>query len=122
MALDLSRDAEAPRLTYDDAAQGWPVHLFSDLKRHDLGDPSASQHPQGGIARRFYMTRRLWGLASSPPYFHDGQSATIDHAIGRHGAEAAPVRAAWAALPAEDRAALRVFLSSLRRAPRLVVP
>jgi hypothetical protein len=119
--LDLARDAEAPRIAADPAG-GWRVFVFSDFKRHDLGDENASRHREAGISRRFYLTRRLWGVASSGPYFYDGQAATIDHAIDRHGGEAADARAAWRALSTEDRSALRVFLTSLRREPRLVVP
>lgn len=118
--LDLARDGEAPRLTPD--GEGYPVWLFSDLKRHDLGDANASTHLQGGIATKFYLTRRLWGLAGSPPYFYDGQATTVDHAVARHGGEAAAARDAWNALALDDRSALRIFLTSLRREPRLVVP
>jgi len=118
--LDLSRDAEAPRLTPDGA--GYPVFLFSDLKRHDLGDANASTHLQAGIATKFYLTRRLWGIAGSPPYFYDGEATTVDHAVRRHGGEAAAARDAWNALSLADSGALRIFLTSLRREPRLVVP
>jgi CxxC motif-containing protein (DUF1111 family) len=118
--VDLSRDAEEPRLTQDD--DSYPVFLFSDLKRHDLGDANASTHLQGGIATKFYLTRRLWGLAGAPPYFYDGEATTVDHAIARHGGEAAAARDAWRVLPVADSSALRIFLTSLRREPRLVVP
>ncbi len=122
VTLDLSRDAEAPRIAFDAGSRGYPVFVFSDFKRHDLGDDNASRHLQGGIATRLYLTRRLWGVGDSAPYFYDGRSVTTDHAINRHGGEAAFSRDAWTALAAEDRNALRVFLTSLRRAPRLVVP
>lgn len=122
VVLDLSRDAEAPRITPTASGSGFDVFVFSDFKRHDLGDDNASRYPEGGVSRRFYMTRRLWGLASAGPYFYDGRSPTIDHAIERHGGEAAQARGSWRALAAEDRSALRVFLTSLRREPRLVVP
>ncbi len=118
--VDLSRDAEAPRITPDGAA--YPVFLFSDLKRHDLGDANASTHLQAGIATKFYLTRRLWGIAGSPPYFYDGQSTTLDHAIARHGGEASAARDAWNSLAPGESNALRIFLTSLRREPRLVVP
>ena len=122
VTVDLARDAEAPRLTYDASAGGYPVFAYSDFKRHDLGEENASRHIHQTIGRRVYLTRRLWGLGASGPYFHDGASATVDDAIARHGGEAAFARAAWLAAPAEDRSALRIFLTSLRRAPRLIVP
>jgi hypothetical protein len=122
VTIDLARDAEEPRLARDDASGTYPVFLFSDLKRHDLGDANASHHLQHGVATRLYLTRRLWGAGDSAPYFYDGQAVTFDHAIERHGGEAAFARDNWAAASPADRSALRVFLAALRRAPRLVVP
>jgi mono/diheme cytochrome c family protein len=119
-ALALDRDAEAPRLAR--AGDGYPVELFSDLKRHDLGPGGASRHVQGGVAPRLYLTRRLWGLGDAGPYFHDGAAATIDAAIARHDGEAALARDNWDTLADADRGALRIFLTSLRRAPRLQIP
>jgi hypothetical protein len=121
-AVDLATQAEAPRITRDPASGAYQAFVFSDFKRHDLGAENASQHMHGGIAPRLYLTRRLWGVGDSAPYFHDGEAATVDHAIRRHGGEAAAVRQAWTELSTEDRNALRVFLTSLRRAPRLGVP
>ena len=122
ITLDLARDAEAPRLGYDAAAGGYPVYAFSDFKRHDLGEANASVHRQEGIATRLYLTRRLWGVGDSAPYFYDGGAPTLDAAIDRHGGEAAFARTAWTEASAQDRSALRVFLPALRRAPRLTVP
>ena len=122
VVLDLARDAEAPRLTYDAEAGGYPVHVYSDFKRHDLGDRNASRHLHQGLGRRLYLTRRLWGVGTSGPYFHDGASPTLDDAIARHGGEAEFARAAWAAAAPDERTALRVFLTALRRAPRVTVP
>ena len=120
--IDLSAQAEQPRLVYDPELGGYPVWLFSDLKRHDMGPRNASRHEDHGVSRRHYLTRRLWGLAHSAPYFHDGRAATFDHAIAAHDGEAAFARDAFAALSAADQSSLRVYLMSLRRARRPVVP
>jgi hypothetical protein len=103
-------------------SDGDPVFAFSDFKRHDLGDDNASQHLQGQVGRRLYLTRPLWGMAGSAPYFHDGKALTVDAAVARHGGEGSAARDAWAALPAADQSAIRIFLASLRRGPRLIVP
>jgi hypothetical protein len=121
VVVDLTHETEAPRITPDETGT-YPVFVFSDFKRHDLGDANASKHAQHGLAPRFYLTRRLWGVGDSAPYFYDGQAVTIDHAIERHGGEAAFARDHWIALTRDERSALRVFLTSLRRAPRLGVP
>lgn len=119
--LDLSRDTESPQLvrTVDGV---YYVDLYSDLKRHDLGAGVESKHVQGGIAPRLYLTRPLWGLADSAPYFHDGSAATVDAAIARHNGEAGLAHDNWDDLSLDDRNALRLFLMSLRRPPGVQIP
>ena len=120
--IDLSRTMRQPGLTYDAAAGGYPVWLFSDLKRHDMGQANAARHVQNGVAPTAYLTPRLWGMADSAPYLHDGRAPSIDYAIAGHDGEGAAARAAFVALPQEEQGALRVYLMSLRRTRRLVVP
>jgi len=120
--IDLSRTMAEPALTYDRGVEGYPVWLFSDLKRHDMGEENAARHQQRGVAPREYLTPRLWGAADSAPYLHDGRAPSFDYAIAGHGGEGAAARAAFQALPAEEKGTLRVYLMSLRRAPRVIVP
>jgi len=120
--IDLSRAMQQPALRYDPAVGGYPVWLFSDLKRHDMGPSNAALHVQRGVAREEYLTPRLWGVADSAPYLHDGRAPSFDYAIAGHDGEGAAARAAFAALPLADRGPLRVYLTSLRRAPRVIVP
>src|SRR5438105_2369150 len=111
-----------PALTYEPALGGYPVWLFSDLKRHDMGNDNVAQHVQRGVAPNEYLTPRLWGVANSAPYLHDGRAPSFDYAIAGHGGEGAAARAAFAALPHAEKGALRVYLMSLRRAPLVIVP
>ncbi len=120
--IDLSRDMRQPGLTYDPALHGYPVWLFSDLKRHDMGSANAARHVQRGVALNDYLTPRLWGVADSAPYLHDGRAPSLDYAIAGHDGEGAAARAAFLALPWEERGPLRVYLMSLRRVRRVVVP
>ena len=120
--IDLSRDMRQPGLRYEPELGGYPVWLFSDLKRHDMGTANAARHVQRGVALRDYLTPRLWGVADSGPYLHDGRAPSFDYAIAGHDGEGAAARAAFEALPFDDRGPLRVYLMSLRRAPRVVVP
>lgn len=120
--IDLAREAEHPRIAHDEEVGGYPIFLFSDLRRHDLGAENASRHVDSGVGPQLFLTRPLWGLADSAPYSHDGRSPTIDHAIERHGGEGSSARDAFRALAPEDRGAVRIFLMSLRRQWRPLVP
>ena len=120
VALSLAEDVSL--VTWDEAAGGYPVQLFSDLKRHDLGDELASQHPDRGVTTSQYLTRRLWGVSGSGPFLHDGRAPFFDHALDAHGGEAAFARAAFQALDAEQKGRLRIYLQSLRRPWVVTVP
>lgn len=122
LEIDLSKQAEEPRLVYDEALGGYPVWLFSDMRRHDLGAGAEGAHPMKGQPKSEYLTRRLWGLASTEPYFYDGRAPTLDGAILAHGGEGAFAAEAFAELDHVDKGSLRIYLRSLRRAPQLVVP
>jgi hypothetical protein len=74
--IDLAREMRQPGLRYDPALHGYPVWLFSDLRRHDMGTANAARHVQRGVGIRDYLTPRLWGVADSAPYLHDGRSAS----------------------------------------------
>lgn len=120
--IDLSREMRQPGLRWDAALGGYPVWLFSDLKRHDMGAQNAARHVQEGVATAEYLTPRLWGVADAAPYLHDGRAPSLDYAIAGHDGEGAAARAAYAALSMHEQGALRVYLTSMRRAPRVVVP
>lgn len=121
-AIDLAGNMEQPSLAYDRELGGYAVWLFSDLKRHDMGRANEARHEHAGVARRDYLTPRLWGVADSAPYLHDGRAPSLDYAIAGHGGEGAAARDAFAELEWDDKGALRVYLMSLRRSPRVVVP
>ncbi len=106
----------APLLTIPGRSQRQPgLRLFSDLKRHDLGDGLAEPHPYQGVPRSQWMTPPLWGLGASAPYLHDGRAGDIDTAILAHGGEALTAQQAYKNLSEPDRGALRLFLLSLQR-------
>ncbi len=114
---------EVQLLQAGDAPRGTDqVALYSDLKRHDMGEALADPpgYP-GPVDRRLFLTRPLWGLAETGPYLHTGQAATIPDAILAHGGEAQAARDAFVALSPEQQADLHVFLLSLSRAPNLRV-
>jgi hypothetical protein len=105
------------------------VPAYTDFKLHDITDPDepmplesldmnwpvwAPKFPGGN--RRF-LTRRLWGIANSGPYFHHGMYSTMREAVLGHSGEALASRKAFQAAGAEDQAALIEFLKSLQVLP-----
>jgi CxxC motif-containing protein (DUF1111 family) len=122
--IDVAKDGDGPKIEPKYAGDKTPylVHLFSDLKRHDMGPALASPSPQGKIPAQVFLTRPLWGLAETAPYLHDGRAPTVHDAIVLHGGEATAARDAYLALDQQGRASIRVFLASLSRQPKLFVP
>jgi len=124
LVVDVAKDGDGPKIEPKYAGDRTPylVNLFSDLKRHDMGDALATPAPQEKIPASVFLTRPLWGLAETAPYLHDGRAPTVHEAILLHGGEAQAARDAYLALDEGGRAGVRVFLGSLGRQPKLFVP
>jgi hypothetical protein len=122
--IDVAKDGDYPKVEpkYGGEVTPYLVHLYSDLKRHDMGAGLASPAPQGTIPASVFLTRPLWGLADTAPYLHDGRAPTIHDAVVLHGGEAAAARDAYLALDEYGRASVRVFLTSLAREAKLFMP
>ncbi len=117
VAVDLTEFGDGPHLSRESDGSVL-VPLFSDLKRHDLGDLLNNEKlEQGGIPTREWLTRKLWGAANEPPFLHHGRVNLIGDAIHYHGGEATAARDAFDALSTDDRNALVEFLKTLRVLP-----
>ena len=93
--------------------------LFADLKRHDMGDGLRENFAQASERRnREFTTARLWGVADTAPYLHDGRATTLTEAILLHGGEAQAARDQFADLRDRQQDALLAFLRSLRTPER----
>jgi hypothetical protein len=111
-SVDLTR---APASFDSTATGGLVVPLFGDLKRHDMGaDLAESFALVDDATNREYTTARLWGIADTAPYLHDGRATTLTDAILMHGGEAQAVRDAFASLDEAGQDDLIAFLRSLR--------
>ena len=130
--LEVGQTPRPHRLDFSTTAQGTiergvPIFLFSDLKRHDMGEglaePRAEVLPDGTgeVEGRLWLTRPLWGLADSAPYLHDGRAQSIDEAISAHGGEATRSRRLYSALDTHAQGSVRLFLMSLSRPATLLV-
>jgi hypothetical protein len=133
------RPGEAPALVVDLSSSVLPmprlrpnkkgvvrVPAFTDFKLHDItngpGDPNAEpldmQQPQGSpgffAGNRKFITRKLWGVANEPPYFHHGLYTTMRQAVLAHSGEALAQRQSFQALTPAQQDAVIEFLKTLR--------
>lgn len=105
------------------------VPAFTDLKLHDItsgpNDPNVEKldmnQPAGSpgffAGNQKFITRKLWGFANEPPYFHHGQFTTIREAVLAHSGEALLERQAFENLSQTNRDAIIEFLKTLRVLP-----
>lgn len=93
---------------------GIRVPMFSDLKRHKMGPGLAETFERGEIANDEFITARLWGIADTGPYLHDGRATTLYDAIEMHGGEAQSARDQFVALSDTEKENLLTFLGKLR--------
>jgi cytochrome c peroxidase len=129
VVVDLTRnDLPAPRLR-PGAGGVVSVPAFTDLKVHNIcdgpNDPNAElldmNQPAGSpgffAGNQRFITRKLWGVASEPPFFHHGQFTTLRQAVLAHGGEAAATRLAFQSLPPNEQDAVIEFLKTLQVLP-----
>jgi hypothetical protein len=94
---------------------GIVVPMFSDLKRHDMGEGlEESFFGATDEQNREFITAKLWGVADTAPYLHDGRALTLTEAILAHGGEAQSVRDEFASMSERDRRLILKFLETLR--------
>ncbi|MEM7480875.1 MAG: di-heme oxidoredictase family protein [Acidobacteriota bacterium] len=118
-----------PRLSEDLATKTTFVPAYTDMKLHDItsgpDDPnreSLNMHFAAGSDEFFagnsrFLTKRLWGVGNSGPYFHHGKYTTMREAILAHAGEAIDSRVAFENLPDNERDSVIEFLKSLQTLP-----
>ncbi len=126
LSIDLTdKKLDNPRLRVDRRTRTVWVPAYTDLKLHDIttgpGDPNReplNMHFPAGSAEFFagnarFLTRKLWGVANEPPFFHHGQYATMREAIEAHHGEAEASNLAWQGLSSFERDSIIEFLKTL---------
>ncbi len=88
------------------------IRPWSDLLLHDMGEGLANVCGSDAAPAEL-RTAPLWGLRHRNLFLHDGRASDLPAAIRAHGGEAAAIRDAFLALPAEAQADLIRFLRSL---------
>jgi hypothetical protein len=129
LEVNLNRtDLPLPRLTSDPARPDivW-VPAYTDFKLHDISDPAEMAEPldmnQSPWSAKFragnrrFLTKRLWGAANEPPFFHHGLFTTLRQAVLAHSGEAERSRTLFQALKAYDQDSLIEFLKTLQVLP-----
>jgi hypothetical protein len=135
------RPGDAPPLTIDLNSSELPgprlrvrggrvdVPAYTDLKLHDItggpddpnGEPLDMTAPAGSAeffaGNRRFITKKLWGAANEPPYFHHGKFTTMREAIFAHAGEAQDAADGFRSLDSADRDAVIEFLKTLQILP-----
>ena len=115
-----------PRLATLPGVDVIQVPLFSDLKVHDICEPGDSEpldmnqpvwSPKFKLGNRRFLTKRLWGAANEPPYFHHGMYTTMRQATLAHAGEALAARTAFQGLAKYDQDSVIEFLKTLQVLP-----
>jgi hypothetical protein len=130
LRIDLSDPSlPHPRLAADESGIV-RVAAYTDFKLHDITDPAepAEAEPidmnQSVVSPRFrqgnrrFLTKRLWGAANEPPYFHHGLFTTLRQALLAHSGEALESRLAFQRLPPAEQDGLIEFLKTLQVLPQ----
>jgi hypothetical protein len=125
VSFDLTRDGFFPRIRRDSRGRG-VVNLFSDLKRHDMGDfLTEAVEEVERESHQHFITMPLWGVGNTGPWLHDGRARSLSEAILLHGGEAQASRDNFAALNDSGQAEVVEFLKSLQVTvvdPRYLLP
>jgi cytochrome c peroxidase len=129
LSVDLNnRDLPLPRLepAADDPSTVW-VAAYTDLKLHDIlapDDPGEAldQNQTAWTAKfkqgnRKFLTKRLWGFANEPPFFHHGLYTTIRQAVLAHHGDALESRTKFQSLKKYDQDSIIEFLKTLQVLP-----
>lgn len=123
-----SPDLPLPRLRPDSTEPEitW-VPAYTDLKLHDISDPNdpsepldmnqTSWTPKFRQGNRRFLTKRLWGAANEPPFFHHGLFTTLRQSVLAHSGEALNSRRAFQSLTSGEQDDLIEFLKTLQVLP-----
>jgi len=127
LSVDLTSDyLPQPRLRPSQGGTLVIVPAYTDFKLHDICEKDEKEpldQNQTTWSAKFeqgnkrFLTKRLWGAANEPPFFHHGLFTTMRRAVLAHAGEALQSRQAFEKLPDADRDAVIEFLKTLQVLP-----
>lgn len=119
--VNLTRDdLPGHRLKPEDGVVRVPA--YTDLKLHDItsgpDDPNCEALDQTGTdddtdGNCIFLTKKLWGAANEPPFFHHGKYTTLREAILAHDGEARSQRRRFERLNQCEQGSVIEFLKTL---------
>ena len=111
-----------PRLPHESNKQV-RVPLYSDLRRWTMGKnleqigPEQNDDSGNPIPNNQWLTSKLWGVADTGPWLHDGRARTLKQAILQHegeGSDANEVMDEFKSRSVDEQQKIVRFLESLR--------
>ena len=91
------------------------VPIWSDLKRHDMGPKLDNERPlQKGVPTNYWLTKKLWGFYSEPPFLHHGRANLLNDVIEMHQGDAKISSDAYFELDSSEQQYLIEFLKSFK--------
>jgi hypothetical protein len=112
--IDLFQNANSNAIRRTDEGT-YLVYAYTDLKRHDMGPILANETvEQRFIESAIWITRKLWGIMSEPPFLHHGRATLLQEAINAHQGEAQASRTKYEGLSDEDRTAVIEFMKTFQ--------
>ena len=103
------------------------VPAYTDLRLHDISGPADGGEPLDQNqtpwtpkfldGNRRFLTKRLWGSANEPPFFHHGFFTTLRQSVLAHSGEALQSRRQFENCKEYDQDSLIEFLKTLQVLP-----
>ena len=91
------------------------IPIWSDLKRHDMGPKLDNERPlQKGVPTNYWLTKKLWGFYSEPPFLHHGRANLLNDVIEMHQGDAKISSDAYFDLESNEQEYLIEFLKSFK--------
>jgi hypothetical protein len=128
LRVDLASDALPQPRIKPASNQVLSVAAYTDFKLHNICDKDepgvepldmnrATWSPRFKEGNQRFLTRRLWGAANEPPFFHHGRFTTLRQALLAHAGEALDSRQAFQGLKPSEQDELIEFLKTLQVLP-----
>ena len=91
------------------------IPIWSDLKRHDMGPKLDNERPlQKGVPTNYWLTKKLWGFYSEPPFLHHGRANLLNDVIEMHQGDAKISSDAYFDFESDEQQYLIEFLKSFK--------